>query len=184
MAGKGLMPRTMIVAAALAAAALVQPAVAQPTGAQSSGALAPQRPTIDVYIRSQAGLPPSSAKGEIQVVDVGQHALDVVLSIVGHRTASGWRVSYVCAQSPGCDPKKFMLVKDFDLSADAAGRVDALLDHLRAQPDADGEPGSNPACGQLAVAIDDRGLKRDYRRACVRGKDLPELVSLLKAGLP
>jgi hypothetical protein len=163
-----------LVLAGLAAAALGQPVAAQP-----------ERPTVDVYVRSQAGLPASSARGEIEVVDVGRHALDLVLSIVGRRTATGWRVSYVCAQSPGCDPKKFMLAKEFDLSAEAARRVDVVLDRLRAQPEPEGSPlAANPACAHMAVAIDDRGFKRAYRRACAENKDLGELETLLKAGLP
>jgi hypothetical protein len=36
----------------------------------------------------------------------------------------------------------------------------------------------------MAVAIDDRGFKRAYRRACAENKDLGELETLLKAGLP
>lgn len=154
---------------AAAAAALGQPALAQP------------RPTVDVYIRSQAGLPPSSARGEIEVVDLGHHALDAVLSIVGHRTASGWRVSYVCAQSPACDPKHFLLAKEFDLPADAARRVDATLERLKAQPAP--AASSDTTCG-LAVAVDDRGFQRAWRRACAAGPDVAQLETLLKAGLP
>ncbi|MGZ3273657.1 MAG: hypothetical protein ACXU82_08035 [Caulobacteraceae bacterium] len=156
-----------------AAAALGQSASAQPP-----------RPTVDVYVRGQAGLPPSSARGEIEVVEVGRSPLDKVLSIVGHRVPDGWRVSYVCAQSPGCDPKKFMLVKEFDLPAEAARRVEAMLERLKAQPESAPAAAANPACGQLAVAIDDRGFKHGYRRACAGDQDLTELETLLKAGLP
>ena len=116
------------------------------------------------------------------MVEIGGHALDKALSIVGHRTPGGWRVSYVCAQSPGCDPKRFFLAKEFDLKPDAAGHVDALLDRLRSVPDTAPQPLS-PACGQLAVAVDDRGFKRRFR-ACSGAADLSELESLLKAGLP
>jgi len=156
---------------AAAAAALGPPAFAQQ----------PQRPTVDVYIRSQAGLPPSSAHGEIEVVDLGHHALDAVLSIVGHRTASGWRVSYVCAQSPACDPKHFVLAKEFDLPADAAKRIDATLERLKAQPEP--ELSTDAKCG-VAVSINDRGFKRAWRRACAAGPDVAQLEVLLKAGLP
>ena len=153
--------------------------------ALSVAAQAQERPTADVYIRSQAGLPASSAKGEIEVIDLGRQSLDKMLSIVGHRTADGWRVSYVCAQSPACDPKHFILAKDFALSPEAAGRLDAVLDRLKAQTESDAQAAPpNPACGQLAVAIDDRGFQRRYRRACAWGKDLGELESVLKAGLP
>ena len=41
-----------------AIAGLCQPVLAQPA-----------RPTVDVYVRVQAGLPPSSARGEIEVVE-------------------------------------------------------------------------------------------------------------------
>jgi hypothetical protein len=156
------------------AAATAFSAFGQPAGAQP-------KPTVDVYIRSQAGLPPSSARGEIEVVDLGHHALDAVLSIVGHRTAGGWRVSYVCAQSPACDAKHFLLAKEFDLPADAARRVDAALERLKAQPEA--AASSDAACG-LALAIDDRGVKRAWRRACAAGPDVGQLETLLKAGLP
>jgi hypothetical protein len=147
-------------------------------------ALAQQRPTVDVYVRSQAGLPPSSARGEIELVQIGQNPLDPALSIVGHRTARGWRVSYVCAQSPACDPKHFLLAKEFDLPADAAKRVDATLERLKSLPEPQEASGAlDPACG-LAVAINDRGVKRAWRRACAAGPDVAQLETLLKAGLP
>lgn len=167
------------VLALAAGAALGQPAFAQPTFGK------PERPTVDVYIRSQAGLPASSARGDIEVVRMGEHALDAVLSIVGHRTADGWRVSYVCAQSPSCDPKKFILAKEFDLPADAAKRVDAAIERLKTQPETDGQaPAPNQPCGRLAVAVDDHGVKRSYRRICSWGPDFAQLEILLKAGLP
>jgi hypothetical protein len=159
-----------VLAGAAAAAALGPPVAAQP-----------ERPTVDVYIRSQAGLPPSSAQGEIEVVDLGHHALDAVVSVVGHRTAQGWRVSYVCAQSPACDPKHFLLAKEFELPADAARRVDATLERLRAQPEP--EVSTDTTCG-LAVSVNDRGFKRAWRRACAAGPDVAQLEALLKAGLP
>jgi hypothetical protein len=153
--------------------------------ALSAQARAQERPTADVYIRSQAGLPASSARGEIEVVDLGRHQLDLMLSIVGHRTAEGWRVSYVCAQSPGCDPKRFVLAKDFALSAEAARRLDAVLVRLKAEPDTEVPVATpNMACPHLAVAIDDGGFKRRYNRACDKGADLAELETLLKGGLP
>lgn len=169
-----------LVAAGLAAvAALGRPALAQPALAR------PERPTVDVYIRSQAGLPASSARGDIEVVHMGEHALDAVLSIVGHRTAGGWRISYVCAQSPSCDPRKFILAKEFDLSPEAAKGVDAAIGRLKAQPETDGQsPAQNQPCGRLAVAIDDHGARRSYRRTCSWGPDFAQLESLLKAGLP
>jgi len=160
--------RRLIVVLGMAAFAL--PALAQQ-----------QKPTVDVYIRSQAGLPPSSARGEIEVVDLGHHALDAVLSIVGHRTASGWRVSYVCAQSPACDPKHFLLAKEFDLPPAAARRVDATLERLKAEPEP--EASKDTTCG-LAVAVNDRGFKRAWRRACAAGPDVGQLETLLKGGLP
>jgi hypothetical protein len=159
--------------------ALAQPAFAQPAFGK------PDRPTVDVYIRSQAGLPASSARGDLEVVHMGEHSLDAVLSIVGHRTSGGWRISYVCAQSPSCDPKKFLLAKEFDLPADAAKRVDAVLERLKAQPETDGQQTSpNHPCGRLAVAIDDHGVKRSYRRICSWEPDFAQLEILLKAGLP
>ena len=164
--------------AAMAVAALVQPALAEPAFGK------PERPTVDVYIRSQAGLPASSARGDLEVVHMGEHATDATLSIVGHRTAGGWRVSYVCAQSPSCDPKKFVLAKEFDLPVDAAKRVDAVLERLKAQPETDGQPPSNKPCGRLGVAIDDHGAKRSYRRTCIWEPDFAQLETLLKAGLP
>ena len=161
------------------AATLAQPALAQPVLA------VPERPTVDVYIRSQAGLPASSARGDIEVVHMGEHSLDAVISIVGHRTADGWRISYVCAQSPSCDPKKFILAKEFDLPADAAKRVDAAIGRLETEPETDGrQPAPNQPCGRLGVAVDDHGVKRSYRRTCSWGQDFAELEILLKAGLP
>jgi hypothetical protein len=166
------MRRVALVLAGLAAVGA--PALAQPP-----------RPTVDVYIRSQAGLPPSSARGDLEVVHMGEHALDPVLSIVGHRTAGGWRVSYVCAQSARCDPKKFILAKEFDLSAESAKRVEAVLVRLKAEPEADGQsPAPNQPCGRMAVAVDDHGVKRNWRRTCSWGPAFSELETLLKAGLP
>jgi len=160
-------------------AALAQAASAQPA------LTVPDRPTVDVYIRSQAGLPASSARGDLEVVHMGEHSLDAVISIVGHRTPGGWRISYVCAQSPSCDPKKFILAKEFDLSADAAKRVDAALEGLKGQPETDGrQPARNQPCGRLAMAIDDHGVKRSWRRTCSWGADFAQLEILLKAGLP
>ena len=78
-----------------------------------------------------------------------------------------------------------MLVKNFDLSADAAGRVEAMLERLKAQPETAAAPRAElPLCGQLAVAIDDRGFKHSYRRPCGGGQELTELETVLKAGLP
>jgi hypothetical protein len=155
-------------------AALAQAASAQPS-----------KPTVDVYVRSQAGLPASSARGDIEVVHMGDHALDAVFSIVGHRTAGGWRVSYVCAQSPSCDPNKFILAKEFDLKPAAAKQVDAVIERIKAQPETDGQaPAPNQACRKLAVAIDEHGSKRTWRRTCAWGADFTQLETLLKAGLP
>jgi hypothetical protein len=161
------------------AAALAQPAFAQPTLA------VPERPTVDVYIRTQAGLPASSARGDLEMVHVGEHSLDAVISIVGHRMGGGWRISYVCAQSPSCDPKKFILAKEFDLKADAVKQVDAAIERLKAQPETDGrKPAPNQPCGRLAVAVDDHGVKHSWRRACSWEADFAQLETLLKAGLP
>jgi hypothetical protein len=144
-----------------------------------------QQPTTDVIIRSQAGLPASSAIGEIQLIDVGHNALSPMLSIVGHRTAGGWRISYACASSPACDQKRFMLAKEFDLPADRAAQVDAVLDGLRAQPDlADPPVPPNMICGHLSVAIKDRGFQHEYRRSCTVEKSFTELEGLLRLGLP
>jgi len=144
----------------------------------------PPRPTIDVYVRSQAGLPPSSARGEIEIVEVGHNPLDTVLSIVGHRTANGWRVSYVCGQSPACDPKRFMLAKAFDLPPEAARQLDAALARVVAEPEPDPWTGPPTACGRLAVNIDDRGVKRSYRRVCQWSKAFGELEAVMKPSLP
>jgi hypothetical protein len=163
-----------VLSALLGVAALGQAALAQPP-----------KPTVDVYVRSQAGLPASSARGDIEVVHMGDHALDAVFSVVGHRTAGGWRVSYVCAQSPSCDPNKFILAKAFDLKPDAARRVDAVIERIKAEPETDGQaPAPNQPCAKLAVAIDDHGSKRTWRRTCAWGAEFSELETLLKAGLP
>lgn len=142
------------------------------------------RPTTDLIIRSQAGLPASSASGDIQLIDVGHNPMSPMVSIVGRRTPGGWHVSYACASSPACDQKHFVLAKAFDLPADAASRLDAVLDRLEAQPEA-GDPSAQPnTCGRMTLAIKDRGFRREYRRTCSLEKDLRELEALLKAGLP
>ena len=160
-------------------------ALAMATLGFSARAQEPARPTADVYIRSQAGLPASSAKGDIEVLDIGHNPLDTMLSIVGHRTAGGWRISYVCAQSPICDKQHFVVAKEFDLAPDAARRLDAALAIVEAEPEAAPPQTAPPiACGRLGVNIDDRGVKRSYRRVCDWAKAFGDMEKLMKAGLP
>ncbi len=73
-----------------------------PALAQVAPPVGPPHEPADVYIRHKAGLPPGSAKGNIEILDVGHSPFSTMLSIVANRTPQGWHVSYACAGSEGC----------------------------------------------------------------------------------
>ena len=131
-------------------------------------------------IRRLAGLPADSAKGEIEIIDVGRQAMDTMLSIVRKHTDAGWRVSYACAMSPHCAPSADH-ASNYRLSAAANAEVDALLAKLMTGGEPDGQlPSPNFLSGNLLFSIDYQGLKHDYRRAGVWGQTLGRLEALLK----
>ena len=143
------------------------------------GQVAPREPT-DVHIRRLAGLPAASAKGQIEIVDVGHDPLSTMLSIVGNRTASGWSVSYACAMSPHCAPGTDHLAKAYVLTPAATAEVDAILRALSAGAEPDGQPPApNFVGGQLLVSIDYNGFKHSYRRVGMWGKTLGRLEELM-----
>jgi len=139
------------------------------------------RESTDLYIRRLAGLPASSARGDIQILDVGHLPMSTMISIVANHTRSGWRVSYACAASPYCAAGQDHLAKDYSLSAQASQRVDAILERLRTggEPDAT-RPSATMVCGWLSVVIDYQGFRRTYDRACSWGRELGELEDVLK----
>jgi hypothetical protein len=143
-------------------------------------ASSPREPT-DVYIRRLAGLPASSAEGEIRIVDVGHLPLSTMLSIVANKGLAGWHVSYTCASSPHCTENADHLVLSYDLGDGRSRRVDAILEELQAGGDPGGtKPSPTLICGNLTVAINYRGFQRDYTRSCSWGNKLGELEALLQ----
>lgn len=143
--------------------------------AQSAGSEA-----TDVRIRRLAGLPAESARGQIEILDVGHHPMDTMLSIVARRTATGWSVSYACAESPACAADSDHLARSYSLSAADAARVDVILTELRRGAEPNGQtPSKDVIGGWLAVTVDDMGFKRTYRRDMLWGRTLGTLEHLL-----
>lgn len=138
------------------------------------------REPTDVHIRRLAGLPAATAKGQIEIIDVGHDPLSTMLSIVGKRTPSGWSISYACAMSPHCAPGADHLANSYTLSPPATAEVDAILKSLRNGAEPDGQPPSRDYVGgQLLVAIDYDGFKREYPRVGLWGKSLARLEQLM-----
>lgn len=164
--------------AMLGAAALIHLPAASAAAPVPAPTPAPE-PT-GVYIRRLAGLPADSAKGEIEIVDVGHDPMSTMLSIVARRTGGGWSVSYACASSPSCAPGADHRAVSYTLSPRDAAEVDSILKRLATGPEPDGQPPS-PAIigGQLLVSIDDHGFRHDYRRVISWGKTLGRLETLL-----
>ena len=150
---------------------------AAPVVGQSSA-----REATDVYIRRLAGLPPESARGEIEIIDVGHDPMSTMLSIVGNRTDKGWMVSYACAASPHCARGVDHIARTYALSPAASAEVDGIVDQLRKGGEPDGQL-SSPASvgGWLAVDIDYQGFRREYRRTILWGKTLGKLEALMDA---
>ncbi|AXJ94749.1 hypothetical protein DM480_03790 [Sphingomonas sp. FARSPH] len=142
---------------------------------------APREPT-DVHIRRLAGLPADSARGQVEILDVGHDPMSTMLSIVGRRTADGWRVSYACAGSLACRPGSDHAAVDYALPVAAATELDGLLDRLRKDGEPDGTPPrAGVIGGWLHVAIDDRGFRHDYARVGSWGRTLGRIETLLAA---
>jgi hypothetical protein len=142
--------------------------------------LSPPREPTDVHIRRLAGLPAATAKGQIEIIDVGHDPLSTMLSIVGNRSRDGWSVSYACAASPHCAPGADHLAKTYTLSPSASAEVDAILNSLSGGVEPDGQqPTRNFIGGHLLVAIDYNGFKRVYRRVGMWGKTLGRLEELM-----
>lgn len=155
-----------------------------PTSSPLHGQSAPREPT-DVYIRRLAGLPAESAKGQIEIIDVGHSPLSTMLSIVGNRTGTGWIVSYACAASPNCAPDTDHMAMTYALPASKSAEVDRIIEQLRTGREPEGEPPSpNVIGGRLLVAINVPGFKRTYRRQIDWGKTLGRLESLLQPPTP
>lgn len=147
--------------------------------AAAFGQSAPREST-DIYIRRLAGLPAASAKGEIEITDVGHDPLSTMLSIVGNRTKNGWTVSYACAASPHCAPGSDHVAKSYTLSPNASAAVDQLLAMLRSGAEPEGQPPSAGMIGgYLVVRIDYQGFTREYRRTIMWGKTLGRLEELM-----
>ena len=139
-----------------------------------------QREPTDVYIRRLADLPAASADGQIEIIDVGHGPLDTMLSIVANRTDKGWSVSYACAASPHCASNQDHRAEAYILSKQDGAAVDDILKGLEAGKEPDGQdPSPTFIGGNLLVAINDHGFKRDYRRSGVWGQVLGKLEALL-----
>ncbi|MDP1027504.1 hypothetical protein Q5H91_09795 [Sphingomonas sp. KR1UV-12] len=135
---------------------------------------------MDVRIRRLAGLPASSAEGQVRILDVGHHPSDAMVSIVARHTQKGWAVSYACAESPYCAVDADHDARSYTLSPPDSDQVDGILKDLSAGTQADGVPPSPAFIGGYAlVSIDYNGFKRDYRRGSSWGEALGKLRSLL-----
>jgi hypothetical protein len=144
------------------------------------GQFSPLPEATDVHIRRLAGLAAATAKGQIEIIDVGHDPLSTMLSIVGNRTASGWSISYACAASPHCARGADHLAKTYTLSPSASAEVDEILKSLSSGTEPDGQPPTPHFIGgQLLVAIDYNGFKRKYRRVVMWGKTLGRLEELM-----
>src|SRR5665213_1400092 len=171
------MARTVTTLAALAF--LPSLALAVPLAACLAQAAPASVPT-DIFIREQAGLPAAWAKGEIEILDVGHHPLDTMISIVANRAADGWHVSYACAQSPHGAAGADHLAREYVMAAPASGEIDRILANLMSGAEPDGmKPSSTFIGGQLLVSIRYRGFSREYRRVGAWGRILGRLEQLL-----
>jgi hypothetical protein len=146
---------------------------------QAVAQAAPREPT-SVYIRRLAGLPAASAHGQIEIIDVGHGPLDTMVSIVANRTDQGWSVSYACSSSPYCAPNQDHKAVSYALSAHDGAAVEDILKELENGKEPDGQlPSPDFIGGNLLVTINDRHVRRDYRRAGVWGTTLGRLETLL-----
>jgi hypothetical protein len=148
-------------------------------GAPALAQSASREPT-DVHIRRLAGLPADSVKGDIEIIEVGHHPMETMLSIVGNRTKAGWAVSFACASSPQCGAGTDHAAKSYTLSAAATAEVDRLLNELRTDREPDGQlPSRGVVGGYLSALINYQGFTREYRRVGVWGKTLGRLEALM-----
>lgn len=157
------------------AAGITCSCLAAPTVAQS-----PPREPTDIHIRRLAGLAPETARGQIQIIDIGHDPMSTMLSIVANRTDAGWQVSYACAASPRCAPGADHAARTYILSKRASAEVDQLIAKLRNGGEPDGQlPSTDLVGGHLAVRIDYQGFQREYRRTGLWGHTLGRLEALL-----
>jgi len=141
----------------------------------------PVREPTDVSIRRSAGLPPESARGQIELIDVGHHPLDTMISIVGNRTEAGWTVSYACAMSPNCANDADHIALEYTLSAVDSAEIDRLIKQLKSGREPDGKGFSRDVIsGYLHVRINVPGFRREYDRQMLWGKTLGRLETLLQ----
>ena len=162
--------RSVVISAALASCVCAASAQTAP------------RERTDVYIRRLAGLPASSADGQIEIIDVGHDPMSTMLSIVGNKTEQGWHISYACAASPQCAPPVDHKAVAYTLSPAASAEVDAILKDLASGTEPGGQaPSANFIGGSLLVAINYNGFKRDYRRSGAWGATLGRLEQLMVA---
>ena len=149
-------------------------------GTGAGQTVAPREPT-EVFIRREAGLPAASARGQIEILDVGHHAMETMLSIVASRRLGRWRVSYACAESPACAPGADHLALAYDLSGPASAEVDAILADL-AKDDPPAPPTTDAGWigGFIHLTINSRTLHRRYGFPGSWGAKPGRLEALLK----
>jgi hypothetical protein len=138
--------------------------------------------TTDVRIRRWAGLPATSAVGQIRITDVGHHPSDTMISIVANRIENRWSVSYVCAASLYCtvDIASDHDARSYTLSRLESEQVDGILKKLSAGTEPGGvEPKPTFIGGYAQVSINYLGFKRDYPRGSSYGDLLGRLRSIL-----
>jgi hypothetical protein len=142
----------------------------------------PAREPTDIHIRRLVGLPPESARGNIEILDVGHSPLSPMVSIVADRVAGAWRVSYVCAESDWCtaDRSADHHALAYTLAPATAAKLDAALAALAKTGAPDGTaPSPTMLCGHLDLRIDLPGFRRDFSRGCFPGDELGTIRQLV-----
>lgn len=158
----------LALAAALLAAGPAPPVVSAPAAAQEA--------TTD-FIRRLAGLPPAPPD-DIELLSVGHHPLDTMISVVAVRAGTGWRVTYACAGSPACAATADHAARTYDLPPAAAADLEGLLKRLRAAP-APSPAAGRPVCGWTAGVIRVDGPARTLPATCGANPDVAQLEALL-----
>lgn len=82
-------------------------------------------------IRKAAGLANPQAVGQINVLDIGHHPSDPMVSIVASKSGSIWHVSYACAFSYRCATTGNHRSAEYKVSAAQSADVDRVIDRIR-----------------------------------------------------
>jgi hypothetical protein len=155
-------------------------ALAASTGSSTCQEAAPQKESTLNYIRRNAGLPPRTTRGQIEIVDVGHDPLSTMIAIAADRMADGWSVSYACASSPYCAPDHRPVAREYALNPQESAEVDALVLRLKSGEEPGGlSPSPAYIGGVLRAALNLEDFKQTYTRVGKWGPILGRLEKLL-----